>query len=83
MAEELAPDDADLRVGAWAIGRGIGSLALEDRARARRALAFASAGGVPERHARILAAALGPSLLPAALAGEAGGTRRQGLAGRG
>src|SRR5262249_9439827 len=29
-AERLVPDDADLRAGAWGIGRGVGALVLED-----------------------------------------------------
>jgi len=67
-AEQLAPDDTDLRAGAWGIGRGIGALVAEDRDGARRA--FARAAREAPRHVRILDAAQGPSLLLAAIAGQ-------------
>lgn len=68
-AESLAQDDADLRLGAWAIGRGIGALVAGDIERARWAFARARELA-PQRHARILDAAVGPSLLLRAIAGE-------------
>jgi DNA-binding CsgD family transcriptional regulator/tetratricopeptide (TPR) repeat protein len=68
-ALSLAPDDADLRSGVWAIGHGIGALVLEDRERAQRAFANARRSA-PERLTSILDAALGPSLLLAATDGE-------------
>jgi DNA-binding CsgD family transcriptional regulator len=46
----------------WAIAHGIGALIDGDRARARRAFATANSHS-PERHARILDASLGPSML--------------------
>jgi DNA-binding CsgD family transcriptional regulator len=70
-AEAAAPDDADLRAGAWGIGRGIGALVAEDRSAARQALARARAQA-PDQHARILNPYEGPELLLRALAGEAG-----------
>jgi len=70
-AEATAPDDPDLRAGAWAIGRGIGALLAEDRAGARQAFARARAEA-PDQHARILNPYEGPELLLRALAGEAG-----------
>jgi len=70
-AEAAAPDDPDLRAGAWAIGRGIGALLAEDRAGARQALARARAEA-PDQHARILNPYEGPELLLRALAAEAG-----------
>jgi DNA-binding NarL/FixJ family response regulator len=70
-AEAAAPDDADLRAGAWGIGRGIGALLAEDRAVARQAFARAREQA-PDRHARILNPYEGPELLLRALAGEAG-----------
>jgi hypothetical protein len=70
-AEATAPDDPDLRAGAWAIGRGIGALLAEDRAGARQALARARAEA-PDQHARILNPYEGPELLLRALAAEAG-----------
>ena len=70
-AEAAAPDDPDLRAGAWAIGRGIGALLAEDRGGARQALARARAEA-PDQHARILNPYEGPELLLRALAAEAG-----------
>ena len=70
-AEAAAPDDPDLRAGAWAIGRGIGALLAEDRRSARQAFARARAEA-PDQHARILNPYEGPELLLRALAGEAG-----------
>ncbi len=70
-AEAAAPDDPDLRAGAWAIGRGIGALLAEDRAGARQAFARARAEA-PDQHARILNPYEGPELLLRALAAEAG-----------
>ena len=70
-AEAAAPDDPDLRAGAWAIGRGIGALLAEDRSAARQAFARARAAA-PDQHARILNPYEGPELLLRALAGEAG-----------
>jgi DNA-binding CsgD family transcriptional regulator len=70
-AEALAPDDPDLRAGAWGIGRGIGALLAEDRAAARLAFARARAEA-PDQHARILNPYEGPELLLRALAGEVG-----------
>ncbi|MBI4884154.1 MAG: AAA family ATPase [Actinobacteria bacterium] len=67
-AEQLAPTDGDLRVGVWAIAHGIGALIDGDRMRARRAFATARSHS-PERHARILDASLGPSMLLDAVAG--------------
>ncbi len=69
-AEATAPDDPDLRAGAWAIGRGIGALVAEDRRGARQAFARARAEA-PDQHARILNPYQGPELLLRALAGEA------------
>jgi DNA-binding CsgD family transcriptional regulator len=69
-AEALAPDDPDLRAGAWGIGRGLGALLAEDRAGAR--LAFARARQeAPDQHARILNPYEGPELVLRALLGEA------------
>jgi DNA-binding CsgD family transcriptional regulator len=70
-AEAAAPDDPDLRAGAWGIGRGIGALLAEDRTAARQAFARARAEA-PDQHARILNPYEGPELLLRALAGEAG-----------
>src|ERR1700733_10551758 len=70
-AEAAAPEDPDLRAGAWAIGRGISALLAEDRIAARRAFARARAKA-PDQHARILNPYEGPELLLRALAGEAG-----------
>jgi len=70
-AEATAPDDPDLRAGAWAIGRGIGALLAEDRAGARQAFARARTEA-PDQHARILNPYEGPELLLRALAAEAG-----------
>jgi len=70
MAESLAPDDAELRAGAWGIGRGLYALLQEDRTEARRALAQARLAA-PHEHARILNPYEGPELLLRALAGEA------------
>ncbi len=70
-AEAAAPDDPDLRAGAWAIGRGIGALLAEDRSAARQAFARARAAA-PDQHARILNPYEGPELLLRALAAEAG-----------
>ena len=69
-AEAAAPDDPDLRAGAWAIGRGLNALLAEDRPRARGALARARAEA-PDQHARILNPYDGPELLLRAIAGEA------------
>jgi DNA-binding CsgD family transcriptional regulator len=69
-AEAAAPDDADLRAGAWGIGRGIGALVAEDRDAARQAFARARAQA-PDQHARILNPYEGPELLLRALAGQA------------
>jgi DNA-binding NarL/FixJ family response regulator len=69
-AEAAAPDDADLRAGAWGIGRGIGALVAEDRDAARQAFARARAEA-PDQHARILNPYEGPELLLRALAGQA------------
>ena len=69
-AEAAAPDDPDLRAGAWAIGRGIGALLAEDRGGARQAFARARAEA-PDQHARILNPYEGPELLLRALASEA------------
>jgi DNA-binding CsgD family transcriptional regulator len=70
-AEHLAPEDADLHAGAWGIGRGVGALVMEDRDGARRALQRARQAA-PERHARILDAALGPAMLLDAMTGQTG-----------
>jgi DNA-binding CsgD family transcriptional regulator/tetratricopeptide (TPR) repeat protein len=70
LAEALAPDDADLRAGAWGIGRGLLALLEEDRAGARRAFARAHQE-MPDQHVRILNPYEGPDLLVAALDGEA------------
>jgi DNA-binding CsgD family transcriptional regulator/tetratricopeptide (TPR) repeat protein len=70
-AEETAPDDADLRAGAWGIGRGISALLAEDRTAAREAFSRARAEA-PDQHARILNPYEGPELLLRALAAEAG-----------
>ena len=70
-AEAAAPDDPDLRAGAWAIGRGIGALLAEDRSAARQAFARARAAA-PDQHARILNPYEGPELLLRVLAAEAG-----------
>jgi hypothetical protein len=59
-AEAAAPDDADLRAGAWGIGRGIGALLAEDRSAARQAFARARAQA-PDQHARILNPYEGPN----------------------
>ena len=69
-AEATAPDDPDLRAGAWAIGRGIGALLAEDRSGARQALARARAEA-PDQHARILNPYDGPELLLRVIAAEA------------
>ncbi len=68
-AEQLAPDDADLRAGAWAIGHGVGALVDDDRPRARRAFARARSLA-PQRHARILDASIGPTMLLDAVEGK-------------
>lgn len=68
-AEALAPDDPDLAVGVWGIGRGVGALVRERRDEARAAFERSSEVA-PERHARILDAARGPSMLLAANARE-------------
>ena len=68
-AEAAAPDDPDLRAGAWGIGRGIGALLAEDRSTARQAFARARAEA-PDQHARILNPYEGPELLLRVLAGE-------------
>ena len=70
-AEATAPEDPDLRAGAWAIGRGISALLAEDRIGARQAFARARAEA-PDQHARILNPYEGPELLLRALAAEAG-----------
>ena len=70
-AEALAPDDPDLRAGAWGIGRALNALLAEDRDGARQALARARQEA-PDQHARILNPYEGPELLLRALAGEAG-----------
>ncbi len=70
-AEAAAPDDPDLRAGAWAIGRGLNALLAEDRTRAREAFARARQEA-PDQHARILNPYDGPELLLRAVAGEAG-----------
>jgi tetratricopeptide (TPR) repeat protein len=70
-AEAAAPDDPDLRAGAWGIGRAISALLAEDRSAARQALARARAEA-PDQHARILNPYEGPELLLRVLAGEAG-----------
>ena len=70
-AEATAPDDPDLRAGAWAIGRGIGALLAEDRRGARQAFARARVEA-PDQHARILNPYEGPELLLRALAAEVG-----------
>lgn len=70
-AEAIAPDDQDLRAGAWGIGRGLSALLAEDRVGAR--LAFARARQeAPDQHARILNPYEGPELLLRALLGDAG-----------
>jgi DNA-binding CsgD family transcriptional regulator len=68
-AEALAPDDADLRAGAWGLGRGMLALLEEDRPAAIRAFARARAEA-PDQHARILDPFQGPELLLQALAGQ-------------
>jgi len=68
-AEALAPDDPDLRAGAWGIGRGLGCLLAEDRDGARQAFARARQEA-PDQHARILNPYEGPELLLRAVAGE-------------
>jgi len=70
-AETLAPEDAELRSGAWAIGRALFALLQEDRAEARRALVQARLA-VPGEHVRILNPYAGPELLLRAVAGELG-----------
>jgi DNA-binding CsgD family transcriptional regulator len=70
-AEALAPEDRDLRAGAWGIGRALAALLAEDRDGARQALARARREA-PDQHARILNPYEGPELLLRALAGEAG-----------
>ena len=70
-AEATAPDDPDLRAGAWGIGRGISALLAEDRSGARQAFARARAEA-PDQHARILNPYEGPELLLRVLAAEAG-----------
>ena len=70
-AEAAAPEDPDLRAGAWGIGRGIGALLAEDRSAARQAFARARAEA-PDQHARILNPYEGPELLLRTLTGEAG-----------
>ena len=67
-AESLSPGDADLRAGAWGIGRGMLALLEEDRPAAQRAFARARAEA-PDQHARILNPYEGPELLLQALAG--------------
>jgi DNA-binding CsgD family transcriptional regulator len=69
-AEAAAPEDPDLRAGAWGIGRGISALLTEDRIGARQAFARARAEA-PDQHARILNPYEGPELLLRALAAEA------------
>ncbi len=69
-AEALAPEDRDLRAGAWGIGRALAALLAEDRDGARHALARAREEA-PDQHARILNPYEGPELLLRALAGEA------------
>jgi DNA-binding CsgD family transcriptional regulator len=69
-AEALAPEDRDLRAGAWGIGRALAALLAEDRDGARQALARAREEA-PDQHARILNPYEGPELLLRALAGEA------------
>jgi DNA-binding CsgD family transcriptional regulator len=69
-AEALAPEDRDLRAGAWGIGRALAALLAEDRDGARQALARARQEA-PDQHARILNPYEGPELLLRALAGEA------------
>ncbi|HEY6297878.1 MAG TPA: helix-turn-helix transcriptional regulator, partial [Streptosporangiaceae bacterium] len=68
-AEALAPDDPDLRAGAWGIGRALSCLLAEDRDGARRAFARARQEA-PDQHARILNPYEGPELLLRAVAGE-------------
>jgi ATP/maltotriose-dependent transcriptional regulator MalT len=68
-AESLAPDDGDLRTGAWAIGRAINALVDEDRVAARRALARARAEA-PEQLIRVPNTFDGPELLLRGVAGE-------------
>ncbi len=68
-AEAIAPDDPDLRAGAWGIGRGLGCLLAEDMDGARQAFARARREA-PDQHARILNPYEGPDLLLRALAGE-------------
>jgi DNA-binding NarL/FixJ family response regulator len=70
-AEAAAPDDPDLRAGAWAIGRGLEALLAENRDAARQALARARQEA-PDQHARILNPYEGPELLLSAIAGEVG-----------
>ena len=69
QAERLAPHDADLRAGVWAIAHGLGALVDDDRPRARRAFVTARSNS-PERHARILDASLGPTMLLDAVDGR-------------
>ena len=68
-AEALAPDDPDLRAGAWGIGRGLSCLLAEDRDGARQAFARAR-HEAPDQHARILNPYEGPELLLRAVVGE-------------
>jgi DNA-binding NarL/FixJ family response regulator len=70
-AEALAPDDPDLRAGAWGIGRGLSCLLAEDRDGARQAFARARQEA-PDQHARILNPYEGPELLLRTVAGEVG-----------
>ena len=70
-AEATAPDDADLRAGAWGIGRGISALLAEDRTAAREAFSRARAEA-PDQHARILNPYEGPELLLRELGAEVG-----------
>lgn len=68
-AESLAPGDAELRSGAWSIGRALFALLQEDRPEARRALIQARFIA-PSGHARMLNPYEGPELLLRAVAGD-------------
>jgi len=70
-AESLAPEDGELRSGAWAIGRALFALVQEDRTEARRALAQARLAA-PGDHVRMLNPYAGPELLLRAVGGEVG-----------
>ena len=67
-AEALAPDDADLRAGAWGLGRGMPALPRRTARRQPRVRQGPRRG--TDQHGRILNPYQGPELLLQALAGE-------------